>query len=32
MPGVTPARYRAIAIQKTSSAPIQTASDYHDWP
>lgn len=30
--GLSPARYRAIAIQKTSSAPIQTASDYHDWP
>lgn len=30
--GHSPTRYRAMAIQKTSSAPIQTSSDYHDWP
>lgn len=30
--GLSPARYRTIAIRKTSSAPIQTSSDYHDWP
>jgi len=30
--GLSPVRYRAIAIQKTSSVPVPTASDYHDWP
>ncbi|PSJ51053.1 helix-turn-helix domain-containing protein [Pseudaminobacter soli (ex Li et al. 2025)] len=30
--GMSPARYRAMAIKKTSDAPIQTSSDYHDWP
>lgn len=30
--GLSPARYRAMAIKKTSSEPIQTSSDYHDWP
>lgn len=30
--GLSPARYRAMAIMKSSSAPIQTSSDYHDWP
>ncbi|WP_378952580.1 helix-turn-helix domain-containing protein [Mesorhizobium sp. ANAO-SY3R2] len=30
--GMSPARYRAIVIKKTSDAPIQTSSHYHDWP
>lgn len=30
--GISPARYRAMAIRKNNDTPIQTSSDYHDWP
>lgn len=30
--GISPSRYRAITVNQTRTASVQTSSDYHDWP